>query len=916
MPDCNNPRDPFIGSGRLRQGGFSATPNQTFNAHLGGDANLRHCASHINMSPPLPAPYTADDVQTTLELLAADDGYNWYVTVGDGYVSTGDFNGTDGIDQALSFAASSYFSEIYIVVFPGNYNITTNASGSTRAKLFGLYDGTSSNLPEVRINTGSTDVLGRPKLSINSAENIKFISNSGDPFSCVNVDLVNLSSDSKLDILFKNCIFQDSGLLFNGQRSTQYNSLSLSVDSCTFIHTQDFWSNTTQNISFLCNTVPDNVNIKNSNFLGFGYSVGIGSHASLPVSVSSSSQNINIENCSFNTYLYENSFDDLIAGNSIVSGNNYYIWVNSTAANLKIINSKIKGVAQTITGNSSVYGMSVANARFISLIAKNIFVSENEILGPMTQPLAGPSGVQIATPTLYLTPQSACKIINNIISGGLPINATGTTIFSNQDINNSTNVASGIEISHNTISAYKSSLINNYSSTLVSVDSPFRSNQISVKFTNNDVKNYSAPSIAIFPLLESISSSTYTTQACVQINVNTADVTVNGNNIKYESYASAYFAIPHYTNMSNQSALSVNNYALISNEPGIKITENNITYDATTYNAGTLSNKNFVIQVYSRSGIIISNNPLYYNAALSFTTESGRYMIGAYTEALSTNRRPLIISGNTFTRSNSIGAIVSRASENAWIFFNNVTDGIISGNILSNDKPNDIGVYATFEDTYRVYYTNLVDEIRCENNKNQTELTYIRMEYSPGDFSYFTYNNPGYPPGQTSLSITATEPPAGVPFNIVCWPTDLLNDGYGRNSVRISGAANAGPSNFRFRHYLNKYLPPNVYITNINATLQKAAAAYSGGSFNFRVFSANGGPSTSSTTTGDVLLSQTTINIASAPTTVLTVFALNLAEKTTADRIYVNMDFTSLQRNGSAVNGDIYMSSLGVIYHY
>ena len=59
-------RTRYIGSGRIREGGYSATHKQDFIAHVtGGD--WRHVANHIDMSPLLSAPFTGTEVQTVLE---------------------------------------------------------------------------------------------------------------------------------------------------------------------------------------------------------------------------------------------------------------------------------------------------------------------------------------------------------------------------------------------------------------------------------------------------------------------------------------------------------------------------------------------------------------------------------------------------------------------------------------------------------------------------------------------------------------------------------------------------------------------------------------------------------------------------------------------------------------------------------
>ena len=86
----------FIGSGRLKEGGFLAVHKQDFNVHYRGE-DFRHGAPDIDMEPPLTVLDNAFyhvNVQGTLELLAdylSKLGLGDFVSIGT-VDNPGDFN--------------------------------------------------------------------------------------------------------------------------------------------------------------------------------------------------------------------------------------------------------------------------------------------------------------------------------------------------------------------------------------------------------------------------------------------------------------------------------------------------------------------------------------------------------------------------------------------------------------------------------------------------------------------------------------------------------------------------------------------------------------------------------------------------------------------------------------------------------
>ena len=163
---------PYIGSGRLREGGFAATHKQDFNSHSSG-TGFRHTADNIDMNPQLPAPfnsstiqevlqdisnhdYTADSilmnpqlsihsaatVQDTLELMSTALGQGGFVTIGDGYDV-----GSSALDLADAFTWAFSQSRIsgkggVIVVKAGNYRLLSKVTVPTGFMVWGEPGGT------------------------------------------------------------------------------------------------------------------------------------------------------------------------------------------------------------------------------------------------------------------------------------------------------------------------------------------------------------------------------------------------------------------------------------------------------------------------------------------------------------------------------------------------------------------------------------------------------------------------------------------------------------------------------------------------------------------------------------------------------------------------------------------------------
>lgn len=142
---------PFIGSGRLREGGFAATHLSDFKAHAQGNG-WRHTADHTDMNPALSINndiFNASTVQATLEKFATFSVTlgQGFVTVGDGYDTLqADFVVGSGNDIASAFNDAFLHPRLtnggVILVKAGTYRLKTTVTVPPGIVIMGELAGT------------------------------------------------------------------------------------------------------------------------------------------------------------------------------------------------------------------------------------------------------------------------------------------------------------------------------------------------------------------------------------------------------------------------------------------------------------------------------------------------------------------------------------------------------------------------------------------------------------------------------------------------------------------------------------------------------------------------------------------------------------------------------------------------------
>ncbi len=198
----------FIGSGRLREGGFAATHRQDFRAHTeGGD--WRHLADQTDMNPAITTDnniFNAPTVQTTLEKFATflNTTGQGFISIGDGYdTQHADFIVGSGDDIASAFNDAFLHPRLtnggVILVKAGTYRLKTTVTVPPGFIIMGELAGTiiqgevieqpmfiiSSAIDRPQISSDS--IIAQDPLDKNEffniilADNLDGYVNSGDP---------------------------------------------------------------------------------------------------------------------------------------------------------------------------------------------------------------------------------------------------------------------------------------------------------------------------------------------------------------------------------------------------------------------------------------------------------------------------------------------------------------------------------------------------------------------------------------------------------------------------------------------------------------------------------------------------------------------------------------------------------------
>lgn len=191
-------RFPFVGSGRLQEGGALATRKQDFNAHWEGNG-FRHGADNIDMNPVLPS-VGGITVQETLENL-----HNLIVSAGTGFLSIGsldgyiqgDYNVGAPSTPTLKDAFDAAFSDIrltdggVILLLTGRYHLRATVTIPPGVSVIGEMAGT---IIVGEMQETPMFVISKPNSSVDLVTGVTFEVGS-------NIDVVRFSNLTLADNL-------------------------------------------------------------------------------------------------------------------------------------------------------------------------------------------------------------------------------------------------------------------------------------------------------------------------------------------------------------------------------------------------------------------------------------------------------------------------------------------------------------------------------------------------------------------------------------------------------------------------------------------------------------------------------------------------------------------------------------------
>lgn len=228
------PKKPFIGSGRVQEGGYGATHKRDFLSHTEG-GGFKHDADHINMNPPLPQ-LSHPNVQGTLELLGS-----FSVSQGSGFISIGNSTidgyavGSYNVSEStslydafqLAFADERLKNGGVILLLAGTYRLNNTVLVPPGINIMGEKSGTiiigetpnvsmfrfenGVNFPKIGGDSGSGPLslnIGSPidasgLVDIILADNLDgYVTSGGQPVATMtSVPMVSVETSSNVSII-------------------------------------------------------------------------------------------------------------------------------------------------------------------------------------------------------------------------------------------------------------------------------------------------------------------------------------------------------------------------------------------------------------------------------------------------------------------------------------------------------------------------------------------------------------------------------------------------------------------------------------------------------------------------------------------------------------------------------------------
>lgn len=728
---------------------------------------------------------------TTTEMALSGNSYDkrhfnnqWFMTVGDGVFSVGDFTGQRSIDLLMRYYTTANINLNTVIVNFGIYRVNgvTDGSNFLKANLIGSKIGISpgASYPQIEldiVNTVTTDALGNNLLTLGGhVESIHFKSLSGTSFHSVKP-----SNDATVvDCIFENVTLSSP----TGATSSVYLTgvdFLLNIKNCMFLQTGLF----DDNISILLNSghsIVEGCTVK-----GNGYALAAGTFTGYTHTAPFTPPVITIKDSIFNMTAFT------ISDNSpFGSGENRYMVFNDSTARVILDNCQIHASDDMSTVVTPIdAGLVGSFDKFIEISADTITINNCRISGPDQ---LFTDTIDYAIPVLFLEPRKHLVIENTNVVGALPCQISGTNAFNANFAADNNTV--GVFIDNSNFYGYGSSTVtqtvldidldaNNSSNVAVGVGI-FPTPKIVI--TNCGFNNNSGLSNVDRVRHTNITGSDYDNQGIVQIYANGYDVSISNNVIEGVILASAAI-LGTYVYMSG---LLVNAFDDTSGGAGVdghfnsvvRIANNTIKCNASAVGLDIAS------AVWVKSPVLsVIDNVIGMRGGILATTTVCLYIenpLGTTGENLGS------VQGNLFTRYGTSLAggyvIVDSISER---------DGIIVDNVFD-------------EITYDGSFTSIIDGYGwiTERNKNQTKSITI-----PGSAGAV---------GVHDFTLGVTEITLAGSFGAVSSSRAIIGLGATTTPVKLRYDDAGTPVFFAWQSDLS-ILPPNVRIIQVSVVILATA---------------------------------------------------------------------------------------------
>lgn len=726
----------------------------------------------------------------------------WYIVVGDGSSSLGDFNGSGAINTILSIATSISDFEATVIVNSGNYSVSGSHGGNfANLSFIGQKHGRNYPVLTLSLPSGVADNLGNRPLTLgNRLQSLQFISGTARHSVRPGFNPLTISTQNAARTMeVMDCIFINTSLYALDLSTKPWTdedgnaaATNIVVKDCYFLQDGSF----SDTVSMLLPNA-DEVKVENCFFTGNGYAFSIGKNGYTAINASIVS-NVYLSNviCDLTGYT-------ISAKNSSLAQS--YILVDNAAV-LKIDNCQIYNNNEYVSVASINTTLTSSNLfnKFIHLKVSNINIEDSLFVGPHQTFTS--SSIAYAMPTLYLEPLHSARIRNSkIFAGSLPLQFSGSTILSDGDFRENLIV--------------ENCYFNSQCQTVIDFDLNLASENATVPIA---IKNCN---ITNGPTAQRILhvNTTLTENGVVQIfggdcYVNFTDNIINGS-------------LTSVTGSTNYAGLIVNNYDDAADQSNSTIITGNTFYITNNFTSASAAASSSCILCRSVMMLIQNNLLTLYNAAAPSASFIGPLVIDNPAVAAGSCSSS-IVSNNIFARRNFIGTtgslvrgyiqVTSTSAANRGMIIDNSFDSTtINGSSTTLVEDN-----TTFPNIWTI-----------ERNKNQTKSSIMLWSVgSKGIASGVDLGNVVMYGGAVSTS------------SIIA-----LSSAF--NSLTFSYKHTGNENQFRWSIPLQHILPSNVIVTSVTFKYQASAVPGTTKVVFADIIGVDGTDSVSSTISGTSLVS-------------------------------------------------------------